>query len=44
MLHRNPGIKLVEIADHWGFSDLPHFIRLYKEGYGITPAADNRKK
>ena len=44
MLHRNPGIKLVEIADHCGFSDLPHFIRLYKEAYGITPAADNRKK
>ena len=44
LLHRNQGIKLVEIADQCGFSDLPHFIRLYKEAYGITPAADNRKK
>lgn len=44
LLHRHPDIKLVDIADQCGFSDLPHFIRLYKEAYGTTPAADNRRK
>ena len=44
LLQRRPDTKLVEIAERCGFSDLPHFIRLYKEAYGTTPAADSRKK
>lgn len=35
-----PNKKLSVIAEHCGFYDLPHFIRLYKEAYGITPGRE----
>jgi DNA-binding response OmpR family regulator len=42
MMSQNPDMKLSNIADKCGFYDLSHFIRLYKETYGITPSADHR--
>lgn len=32
-----PERKLSVIAEHYGFYDLSHFTRLYKEAYGVTP-------
>lgn len=43
MMMRHPDMKLLEVAEQCGFSDLSHFIRLYKEAYGNTPATDHRK-
>ena len=40
MLRKQPELKLSTIAEQCGFYDHSHFIRLYKETYGITPAAD----
>ena len=42
MLHQNPELKLATIAEQCGFYDHSHFIRLYKETYGTTPAADRQ--
>lgn len=42
MMSQHPDMKLSNIADKCGFYDLSHFIRLYKETYGITPSADHR--
>lgn len=39
-LHEHPEAKLADIAEQCGFYDLSHFIRLYKETYGTTPAAN----
>lgn len=40
MLHEHPSMKISAIAERCGFYDLSHFIRFYKETYGVTPAAD----
>ena len=34
--------KLSVIAERYGFYDLPHFIRIYKEAYGITPGRERQ--
>ena len=39
MLQRNPDAKIASIAERCGFYDLSHFVRCYKDTYGITPAA-----
>jgi DNA-binding response OmpR family regulator len=43
MLLKQPELKLTVIAEKCGFYDHSHFIRLYKETYGITPAADRKR-
>ena len=43
MMRQHPDMKLSDIAEKCGFYDLSHFIRLYKEAYGTTPAAEHRK-
>ena len=37
-----PNKKLSVIAERCGFYDLPHFIRIYKEAYGITPGRERQ--
>ncbi|HEY4344411.1 MAG TPA: helix-turn-helix domain-containing protein [Parvibaculum sp.] len=34
---RNAGRQLSEIAHKWGFTDAPHFTRLFKQRFGQTP-------
>jgi len=34
---QHPERKLSVIAERYGFYDLSHFTRLYKEAYGVTP-------
>lgn len=37
LIRENPSKKMYEIASLCGFTDIPHFFRLFKKRYGYTP-------
>jgi AraC-like DNA-binding protein len=44
MLLQHTDKQVSEIAMECGFENIPHFIRIFKQEYGITPSADRAKK
>ncbi|GAA0554052.1 helix-turn-helix domain-containing protein [Chitinophaga japonensis] len=44
MLLQHTDKQVAEIALECGFENIPHFIRIFKQEYGITPNADRAKK
>lgn len=44
MLLQHTDKQVTEIALECGFENIPHFIRIFKQEYGVTPNADRAKK
>lgn len=44
MLLQHTDKQVSEIAMECGFENIPHFIRIFKQEYGVTPSADRAKK
>jgi transcriptional regulator GlxA family with amidase domain len=44
MLARSPRASLTEVALEAGFYDLPHFDKVFRERYGVSPSEFLRRK